>query len=389
MKILVHSNHPEAGTGYGQQTALLARLLKDHGHDVAISAFFGQTSWVCKWNDIVVYPGGYTPYGTDVLLRHAASHFGGNLKDGLIITLVDVWVLKAEEMKMANVACWTPIDHDPPPPMVLRFLEASGVCPVAMSRFGEKQLADAGLAPLYAPHSIDTDLFRPIARAEARRTMDLPEDAFIVGMVAANKGYPPRKGFPEAVRAFAQLRTRHPDALLYLHTEANGVHQGLHLPTLLSQLSLPADSVRFAEPYRYQLGFPPEIVANAYASMDVLLNPAYGEGFGIPIAEAQACGTPVIVTDWTSMPELVGAGWKVGGQEFWSSQNSWWKVPNIDELDGALEDAHGLAGDQGLRGQAREFAIQYDYRRVYDDCWAPVLAELEQRMAPLPLPVAA
>ena len=28
-----------------------------------------------------------------------------------------------------------------------------------------------------------------------------------------------------------------------------------------------------------------------------------GEGFGIPIIEAQACSTPVIVTDFSSMPE--------------------------------------------------------------------------------------
>ena len=324
-------------------------------------------------------------YGNDVILQHAASHFGGNVKDGLIITLIDAWVLNAEELKRANVACWTPVDHDPIPPPVLAFLEASGVWPIAMSEFGRRQLDNAGLSPLYAPHGIDTDLFYERDRAEARKMLGVPQDAFLIGMVAANKGYPPRKGFPEALQAFALFREKHPEAVMYLHTEPTGVHQGVNIGQMVTQLGLPKASVMVTDPYRYLVGLPPDGIANAYSAMDVMLNPAYGEGFGIPIVEAQACGTPVITTDWTSMPELTAEGWSVGGQRMWSSQGSWWLVPNVDELGATLEVAYTVGGRR--RKAARDFALKYDYRRVFEEHWRPTLAQLERRMAPLPLPV--
>lgn len=384
MKILIHSNHPEVGTGYGQQTALLARLLKQDNHDVAVSAFYGQSGWICRWNDINIYPGGYHLYGNDVILQNAASHFGGDLKDGLIITLIDVWVLNAADLKRANVACWTPVDHDPTPPAVLGFLEASGVWPIAMSGFGRQQLQNASLSPLYVPHGINTDIFSPRDRAEARKTLGIPQDAFLIGMVAANKGYPPRKGFPEALRAFARFREKHAEAVMYLHTEPTGVHQGVNIAQLVTQLGLPPASVVVTDPYRYLLGLPQDFVANVYSAMDVMLNPAYGEGFGIPIVEAQACGTPVIATGWTSMPELVAEGWVAGGKRMWSTQGSWWLVPDVDELVSLLEVAYTMGGRR--RRAAREFALRYDYRRVFEEYWRPVLAELGRRMAPLSLP---
>ena len=38
-------------------------------------------------------------------------------------------------------------------------------------------------------------------------------------------------------------------------------------------------------------------MAGWYRSLDVLSACSYGEGFGLPILEAQACGSPAIVTD--------------------------------------------------------------------------------------------
>ena len=55
------------------------------------------------------------------------------------------------------------------------------------------------------------------------------------------------------------------------------------------------------------LGFvPEEDLPPLYAAADVLAYPSLGEGFGFPVAEAMATGTPVVTSAVTSMPEVAG-----------------------------------------------------------------------------------
>ena len=94
-----------------------------------------------------------------------------------------------------------------------------------MSKFGQRMAEQAGLQTWYVPHAVDTKVFKPHDQAEARKRLGLPADKFIVGMVAANKGIPPRKAFFEQITAFAALHKQHPDTLLYMHTD-DGTHGG-------------------------------------------------------------------------------------------------------------------------------------------------------------------
>src|SRR5262249_26189176 len=161
---------------------------------------------------------------------------------------------------------------------------------------------------LYVPHGVDTAAFSPRPQGEARRRLGLPESAFVAGAVVMNKGYPSRKSLPQIVKAFAAFRARHDDALLYLHTDPGGAFQdGVDLPPLLHAFDLDDDDVRFPDPYRYQFDpYSDEHLADVYSALDVLLNPSMGEGFGLPVLEAHACGVPAIVTDFTAMSEVCG-----------------------------------------------------------------------------------
>jgi FkbM family methyltransferase len=121
-----------------------------------------------------------------------------------------------------------------------------------------------------------------------------------------------------------------------------------------------------------------------YNSFDVLMNATRGEGFGIPILEAQACGVPVIVTDFSAMPELCFAGWKVGytDREF-TYQGSYQVLPSVTDIADALEEAYQMNDEQraGMRAQARAGALTYDADLVTTEYWKPALEAIEARIA--------
>jgi glycosyltransferase involved in cell wall biosynthesis len=274
-----------------------------------------------------------------------------------------------------------PVDHDPSPPAVPAFFAATGAVPIAMSRFGEDRLRE--LDPLYVPHGVATQVFTPQDRGERRAAAGLPADAFIVGIVAVNKGAPSRKSLAEMIEAFAIFHARHDDALLYLHTELLGQLGGTHLPSLIEDVGLDERSVIVVDQYRYLYEpFAPEDMAGMYATLDVLMNASMGEGFGLTVLEAQACGVPAIVTDFTAMSEVCGAGWKVGYDRYWTDQSSWQARPHLEELVESLEAsyAQSTAEREALSAQARAHALGYDADRVLDEYWTPALDELARRL---------
>lgn len=378
-RILWHSGAPWAPTGYGQQTRIFTPRIQALGHDVAISAWFGLTGAVLEYDGMQVFPADQK-WGNVLLPAYAKRH-----QADTVIALMDAWVLDPNRMRDIPLAVWVPVDHQPCPPRVADFFRLTGATPIAMSRFGEQMLRDEGLNPLYVPHGIETSVFTPGNRDRARREWGV-EDRFVVGIVANNSGGmppsagPPRKAFPQSFMAFSEFYRRHPDALLYLHTELSGrpgLEHGINLAHLLDRMEIPPEAVKITDQLAMETGMPHEAMAMLHSAFDVLLNPSYGEGFGIPIVEAQACGTPVIVSEWTSMPELVGAGWTVGGEPWYCPhQDAFWLCPSVEEILGGLEAAYEARGDEKLRAQAREFALDYDADKVTEDYWVPALDAL-------------
>jgi glycosyltransferase involved in cell wall biosynthesis len=106
-----------------------------------------------------------------------------------------------------------------------------------------------------------------------------------------------------------------------------------------------------------------------------MLATSYGEGFGIPTVEAQACGVPVIVSKFAASPELVGDGWAVSGQPLYDpAQHSFWTIPSVPEIVEALEQAYAKGKNKSAK--AVEFAQNYDHEKVWQENWMPVLKKL-------------
>ena len=190
----------------------------------------------------------------------------------------------------------------------------------------------------------------------------------------ANKGTSPiRKAFPEQLLAFSIFAERHDDAVLYIHSERFGGMGGIPFDPLIAACGLDESRVKFVNQYQNRIGMSDEVLAAIYTGMDVLLAPTLGEGFGITVADAQACTTPVIVNDFSAQPELVGDGWKVRGQPLWdASQNAWFNTPAVEDIVHALEQAYERKGEKSE--QARKHIVDnYDADKVYADMWQPLL----------------
>jgi glycosyltransferase involved in cell wall biosynthesis len=251
-----------------------------------------------------------------------------------------------------------------------------------MSKFGRDTIERAGIETRYVPHAIDTTIFKPTdlmngtdGEVPARRWMGIPEDAWCIGMISANKGSVDRKSFGESFLAAAMMMQKHPDVWLYLHTEPSQAMTGLDLRALLRATGVPEDRVKFVDSYPYRMGIPKDALASIYTAMDVLLQPSRGEGFGIPAIEAQACGTPVIVSNATAQPELVGDGWLCEVQPQWDApQGCWFFSPLVPSIVETLEAAY--ARGRGRSQKAIDFVQAYDADVVFDKYWVPLLEDL-------------
>jgi len=391
-RILWVSNAPWANTGYGQQTAqMLPRLAKDYA--VAAMANYGLeaagTNWNTPYGEIPVYPRGMDTWSNDVIPAHAHDWFLRDREaENLIVTLFDVWVFKGDKWKEFPVASWTPIDHVPAPPEVASWCRQDFVYPIAMSQFGKSMLENVGIESWYVPHAIEK-VFKPTPTFKTadgdvmtgREFMRIDENKFVVGMNAANKGVAPiRKAFGENLLAFSMFAKQNDDAVLYLHTDASGSLGGIRMMDLILSCGIDPKKVIFPDPYLLRSGISQEIMASIYSAMDVLLATSMGEGFGIPTIEAQACGVPVIVSEFAASKELCGDGWLIGGQPYWDApQKSWFHVPSVPEIVEALNQAYKRG--RGSSQKAIDFAKAYDADLVFDNQWKPTLDDIYKRVA--------
>lgn len=377
MRILWASNAPYVGTGYGVQTNHFLRKLIEDGHEVVVYGTFGHHSTAFDTGAYKILPMGQEAYGIDMLKWYAEKY-----KVDAVIFLYDAWVLPDKILSDVPMTAYAPIDHKEVPPDVLRALKQCRHV-IAMSGHGLAALRRAGLNPYYGPHVVDTRLYRPVERPEARRRWGFDDDKFVVSMVAANKGYPSRKNFEVAFKAFAKLAQNHPDALLYVHTEPTGKHSGLDLIECARFYGIDDANIVYPVHGRMVEGSYTFTWMNwLYNASDVLLAPSAGEGFGVPVIEAQAAGCPVIVSDFTAQSELCGAGWKIPIYEddlVYSRQQGEQCRPRPSEIYKALESAYAARGNATLRDKARWFGFSYDVDILWENRWRHIIEDMARK----------
>lgn len=378
MRILWSSNAVWAHSGYGIQAKYLLPRFQQMGHKVAQFAWYGLQGAAIHVGDMPIYPIGNDRWGSDIIGAHVA-HFRADV----VVSLMDIWVLPPDYRERCGVpwVCWFPVDHEPAPSLVVERAKTADY-PVVYARFGERMMANEGLACHYIPHGVDCGVYAPGSKAESRRKIGLPEDGFLCAMVAANKGTPSRKAIAEQIMAFAAFAKERPDLNphLYLHMDVSTAQNGIDVRALVRSLGI-SERVRNVDQYLNTVGLPEEYLAHVYNAADVLLAAAMSEGFGIPIIEAQACGCPVITTNATSMPELTFNGIATEpAQPYWTPMGAWIAMPSVANITEALRQVSEWG--EAERADRAQFGLEqvrqnYSWDVCVERYWRPFLERVE------------
>ncbi len=196
--------------------------------------------------------------------------------------------------------------------------------------------------------------FRPVAdsgrRAEARARYGLPERFILIVCTIE-----PRKNHGLLLDAYRRLLETHPDVGLVVAGKKGWLYQSFFDRLEASGLS---ERVVVA-------GHVPEADLPVLLSLaTVFAFPSLYEGMGLPPLEAMACGTPVVVSNTSSLPEAVGAAGILLPPD---DARAW------AEALARLMDDEGLRAEYAVRGRTRAAGFTWEtaaratlgvYRRV-------------------------
>ena len=166
----------------------------------------------------------------------------------------------------------------------------------------------------------------------------------------------PRKNIPSLIKAFYKLKKKNLQYKLVIAGKKGWKYKEIF--ETIDKLNLQSDVV-------FTGYVPDEDLPALYNAADLFVYPSVYEGFGLPPLEAMACGTPVITSNTSSLPEVVGdAGIMVDPYD-------------VDRLADAMQE---VLTDEGLRadmtkkglGRAKMFSWEKCARetlRVYEEVY--------------------
>ena len=377
-KILWHSAAPWAPTAYGQQSAYAVSLMRDQV-EVAFSAYFGSHTFLGpQFGQHLVFgnPWAITdPYGFRSLGIASAEW-----NPDAIVMFGDAHTLPINTIAVLNRpgVIWTPIDHDPVPPLTVELLsdyvrQRKSHIVATPSLRGQQMLKNEGIEAVHLPHVVPDDFFSPPARDVARAEWGIDPDHFLFLMVGANDGTPPRKGYVEVIDAFADVVRLNPHARLMIigdmaplggvnltnHAHERGVADELLYVDTASRLVKLHD-------HRKLVSF--------YAAADAFVSASYGEGFCIPVAEAMATSTPVIAPKHTGYLRWEGGIELRKFTPHYTGRDSYFFKPNVNELRDAMCEMIATSP------AARSAMGERGHHRAIEDFAAPIVSMHWQRV---------
>ena len=310
------------GTGYGMCCHYITTGIK-HKHNLRVLAPVGINYGSITVDGIPYYSGfeGSDKYGENAIVPHYVDH-----KADIYLNQADIFALHhTHNLAQRNEIIWVPypaIDYAFDDVVIDEVIEklkhAYRIIP--MTSWAEHELKrllgkeHPKKTMPYIHHGINENVYFPYGESKQEIINKYPEtreslgaknpDDFLITMNMANQWG--RKNIVYQFQLVKDFIEANPDinVRLYLHMFAE-IKDSWNIPQLLKYAGL-FDITEIADPYELAArGFTEVQMAAVYNCSNLILYLTGGESFGLPIIESMACGTPVLCTDYTSMPELV------------------------------------------------------------------------------------
>ena len=409
-KILIFGDDPTLATGFARVVNALTDAVLHAGHIpvvVGLKASAGPYSKCERIN--ALERGDKRGWATlEPLLKEGVSK--------IMITVGDPWdVQDIYGLKKEYPFYWvayTPVEAKPYPAWYqipgsascvnVGALTAAADRVIAYTKFGKEAIEDMvreyneipgskgrEIAPRIGQiyHGVDTDFFSPGKQKRARRALGplgIKQDDILFTCVKVNSS---RAGFDTLLDAwdhYLRVVLSYPGgdrikarSRLYLHTNISG--GSYLLPAMLNRRGFLRDKSVVIDPsIEHGYGCSDDRLRDIYRSTDVFVSCSRGEGFGLPVAEAMACGVPVIIPEYAGLAEII----KNGGQltetaAKYQPENTYTEFAIVKkcELAGAMA---GYATDYDKRisdGKAAREEIEPLSARAFRAAWAAVVLE--------------
>lgn len=366
-KLLILSNSPHEYTGYGRQTRYMCNIFQELGYEVGVVALHGLQGPAIHWHDIPIFGQRESRFTLEEM-RSYVEYFDADA----VLSLFDLWHFPPNTAQLMH-APWIammPVEGYPMHEGMIRFLRSASYV-VTYSQFGHDVLEQKRLPSTLIQHCVDTDVYQPGDAMGIREEQGIPLDKFVVTIVAMNKGAQPyRKGWPELLLAWKRFTDAHDDVFLYCHTNVKPIEltaqTGFRFEPLVELLGIEWGTLGFPDRVNWIVGMPDEGMARMYAASDIVILPSMAEGFGLPVIESQACGTPILAHDCSAMTELVHNGALIPrGPQLWINERKyWWHQPRWQDIYETLEKAYAR---WAIAGQATSDQMVEDGRQAMVD----------------------
>ena len=325
--LLLLSDSPTSGTGLGRITRDLAIRIAEHLPDVFRVGTLGYGGLQSRSLPFPQYPWQSNPQWIVHELQDVWADFAGS-EQGIVMTIWDasrlLWFSRPETLNtdpalkafltnppFKRWGYW-PIDATGPNNKLTAILAhtiAGYDRNLAYSRWAEEILERTLPSNEFdnVPHGIDTSVFNPRHRGTARhgfgqrlgiknqksgKFVAIPDDVSLIGIVATNQV---RKDYGLSIQAVMELKKTR-KVVLWIHTDTLERHWSI--PALLNDYG-----AQWNENIVTCVPFSDDQMAWSYAACDLTMGIGNGEGFGFPIFESIACGTPCLHGNYGGAPE--------------------------------------------------------------------------------------